>query len=65
MTNTTRLTLESYCYQCDRIWSGRNAGVAGKTHAERLGHRVRVTRTIVQVFNVNNGKAKVKNEHKS
>jgi hypothetical protein len=56
--NPPRVTriVESFCYTCNRVWSGNNAGRDGKAHAERLGHRVRVTRTIVQIFNVHNGK---------
>lgn len=60
MTRHFHVIVEAYCYSCDRIWSGRNAGALGKSHAERLGHKVRVTRTIVILYNRENGKSKVK-----
>ena len=60
ITKASRSIIESRCETCDRVWTGRNAGVIGKAHAEQYGHRVRVTRTIVLVYNIQNGKAKVK-----
>jgi hypothetical protein len=59
VTRHAHVIVESFCYSCNRVWSGRNAGVVGRAHAEHTGHRVRVTRTIVIVYNMANGKAKV------
>lgn len=58
LTKSSRSIIESRCESCDRVWTGSNAGIAARAHAEHSGHRVRVTRVIVLVYNIQNGKAK-------
>jgi N6-adenosine-specific RNA methylase IME4 len=57
--NTVRVIVEAYCTTCGALWSRHTThdpSRAGRTHAERTGHRVRITRTIVHVYNEGNGK---------
>ena len=43
---------ESYCEDCGTIWTGRQAHKDGREHAEKHCHRVRVTQTIMRVYEV-------------
>ncbi len=47
---TSRAIVEAYCETCGKLWSSASAGVQGKSHAERHMHRVRVTVTVIKVY---------------
>jgi hypothetical protein len=59
------IIIEARCESCDQIWSNSRSGRytphperAGKQHARRHGHTVRVTTTVVRRYGNGNGKEK-------
>jgi hypothetical protein len=61
--NTVRVIIEAYCTTCGELWSRRTThdpARSGRAHAERTGHRVRITRTVIHVYNETNGKQHAK-----
>lgn len=45
-----RAVTEAFCEDCDQIWNGKAAHKDGREHAEQQCHRVRVTQTIMRVY---------------